>query len=136
MAKISRSPYHGSRYVKRVFNQDTDVRFVHSGDALFIDVPVGGMSLNFGYTHEGCYNKMIIRESLGDLTINFTNKVSGMMLFDLGGQNDTVQSHAADLASAVVIPAGASDGSIIELICDGSTWYIQGLVHGSEVTSS
>lgn len=136
MAKISRSPYHGSRYVKRVFNKNTDVRFVHSGDVLFIDVPVDGLELTYNYIHEGCYNKIIIRESIGDLNISFNSSVSGVIVYDIGGQADVVQAETPQEASSVTIPAGATDGSTLDLICDGQRWYIKGLIHGSLVTSS
>ena len=136
MAKISRSPYHGSRYVKRIFNKNTDVRFVHSGDVLFIDVPTGGMNLTYNYNYEGCYNKIIIRESMGDLTISFNSSVSGVIVYDVGGQADVIQAQTPQESSSITVASGATDGSTLDLICDGQRWYIKGLIHGSIVTSS
>lgn len=134
MAKISRSPYHGSRYVKRVVNRDFQARFAHSGDALFVDVPADGLTLSLNYTGEGSFHKIIIRESLGQLTITSAD-ISGMIVYDLGGTNDTIESVVADSSTSITIPAGASDGSVIDVICDGQRWYVQAMIHGVTVTT-
>ena len=133
MAKISRSPYHGSRYVKDVINKDKNLSLRYSGNALFLDIPTEGMTLNLGYLSSGAYHKIIIRESLGELTIS-ANDLSGMILFDVGGDQDSVQSVLADSSTSVTVPAGVSDGSIFDVICDGDRWYIQGMLHGQQIT--
>lgn len=133
MAKISRSPYHGSRYVKNVIGKDTNLNLNYSGNALFVDVPTEGLTLSLSYLASGAYHKIIIRESLGELTIS-ADDLSGMILFDVGGAQDSVQSVLADSSTSVTVPAGVSDGSIFDVICDGDRWYIQGMLYGQQIT--
>lgn len=133
MAKISRSPYHGSRYVKNIIGKDTNLNLNYSGNALFVDVPAEGLTLSLSYLASGAYHKIIIRESLGELTIS-ADDLSGMILFDVGGAQDSVQSVLADSSNSVIVPAGVSDGSIFDVICDGDRWYIQGMLHGQQIT--
>jgi hypothetical protein len=45
---------------------------------------------------------------------------SGVNIVSLGDSNETT----------LTLPAGATAGSYIDLICDGDKWYVQAMTHG------
>jgi hypothetical protein len=124
MAKTSRSPYNGARYITRQILKNTEVTVKMTGEVLFVDAS-SSITLNISFMSKGSYFKIIIKDhSTEAVTINM-GSVSGILFSDDGTK---VISESYKDQQQLTIPAGSAAGSFIDLLCDGEKWYAQGLI--------
>jgi hypothetical protein len=124
MAKVSRTPYNGARYVTRQVNKDTTLNSKMTGEAVFVTADEA-VTISIPFFDNGAYFRIILRNTnVGDLTLTFTS-VSGVVFSDDGS---STASTTYEDAQSIVIPAESAAGSFVDVICDGARWYAQGLV--------
>ena len=124
MAKISRTPYNGARYVTRQISKSITLNSKMTGEALFVDAQEALM-VNLPFLDNGAYFKIILKNTnVGIVTLAFAS-MSGIVFSDDGSET-TASSYEAE--TGITIPAGSASGSFIDALCDGERWYVQGLV--------
>ncbi len=124
MAKVSRTPYSGARYVTRQVNKNTTLNSKMTGEAIFVTA-AEAVTVNIPFFDNGAYFRIILRDaSAGDLTLTF-NSVSGVVFSDDGA---STTSTTYEDEQEIMIPANSAAGSFVDVICDGARWYAQGLV--------
>jgi hypothetical protein len=124
MAKVSRTPYNGARYVTRQVNKSVTLNSKMTGEAVFVTAD-GAITVDIPFFDNGAYFRIILRDSnVGALTLTFTS-VSGVVFSDDGV---STTSTTYEDAQSIEIPAGRAAGSFVDVICDGARWYAQGLM--------
>ena len=124
MAKISRTPYNGARYVTRQISKSITLNSKMTGEALFVDAQEA-LTVSLPFLDNGAYFKIILKnENAGAVTLSFAS-MSGIVFSD-DGAAITATSHEAQ--TEIVIPTGSASGSFVDVLCDGERWYVQGLV--------
>tara|TARA_R110002153_G_scaffold34313_9_gene102733 strand:- start:1504 stop:1887 length:384 start_codon:yes stop_codon:yes gene_type:complete len=124
MAKISRTPYNGARYVTRQISKSITLNSKMTGEALFIDAQEA-LTVNLPFLDNGAYFKIILKNTnVGIVTLTFAS-MSGIVFSD-NGLVTSATSHEA--GTEMVIPVGSASGSFVDVLCDGERWYVQGLI--------
>ena len=82
------------------------------------------MNINIQYLSNGDYFRIILKNnSAAVLNLNF-NSVSGIVFADSG---ISTAATSYDDSTLVQIAAGSAAGSFMDIVCDGSKWYLHGL---------
>ena len=134
MAKISRTPFNGSRWITSYVSSDTTITAKLTGRCFFVTAG-GATNLNVNFLDNGCYFKIIMRENTsGNVNISFPS-MEGVLVSD--NTSDVALTNAGESGqTTLTIPSGASAGSYVDLICDGNKWYVTGMAHGVHFTQS
>ena len=134
MAKISRAPFNGTRWVSGTISTDRVLRPKSSGQCLFIEAS-STVNITINYAGGGAYYKFIVRDdTTAAINIVFP-AMEGVLIFDdtsTVGLTNAGESNQTTLT----IPSGASAGTYVDAISDGSKWYITGMAHGVQWTQS
>jgi len=124
MAKVSRTPYNGARYVTRQISKSTNLNSRITGEALFVDAQTA-LTISLPFLDDGAYFKIILKnENAADVTLSFAS-MSGIVFSDDG---NVTSATSYEVETEITIPAGSASGSFIDALCDGERWYVQGLV--------
>jgi uncharacterized protein YjiK len=130
MAKIARTPFNAARWLTQNISSTSSISSKMTGYCLFVKAESEAVSLNIDYVDKGCYMKIILTEtSSHELSITFP-AMEGVAIYDDGGVG--VLSLGDSGETTLVLPAGATGGSYIDLICDGDKWYVQAMTHGAQ----
>lgn len=134
MAKIARTPFNASRWVTKRVSSSTNLSIKQTGQCIFVSAS-SVVDLNVNFLDKGSYFKIIVREdTTADININLP-AMEGVLIFDLGAGAGFV--NAGETSQTILtIPAAASAGTYVDLICDGSKWYVTGMAHGVQWTQS
>jgi hypothetical protein len=128
MAKIARTPYNAARWLTKEVNTDLAITQKLSGYCLFVTADSTEVNLELNYVSQGSYIKIILTEdSSSQLNISFP-AMEGIAIYDQNGVG--VLSLGDSDQTTLTLPAGASAGSYVDLICDGDKWYVQAMTHG------
>jgi len=128
MAKIARTPYNAARWLTKEVNTDLEITQKLSGYCLFVTADSTEVNLELNYVDQGSYIKIILAEdSSSQLNISFP-AMEGIAIYDQNGVG--VLSLGDSDQTKLTLPAGATAGSYVDLICDGNKWYVQAMTHG------
>jgi hypothetical protein len=134
MAKISRTPFNGSRWITSYVSSDTTITKKLTGRCFFVTAS-STTNLNVNFLDSGCYFKIIAREdTTGNINISFPT-MEGVLIADDTSSVAITNAGESD-QTTLTIPSGASAGSYVDLICDGQKWYVTGMAHGVHFTQS
>ena len=134
MAKIARTPYNGSRWVTKRVSTSTVLNQKLTGQCIFVNAN-GNINLDINFVNSGSYFKIILREDTsGNITLTFPS-VEGVIVSD-DGSSIALTNVGDSGQTTLVIPTTASAGSYLDLISDGTKWYITGMIHGVQPTQS
>ncbi len=128
MAKIARTPFNAARWLTRNISASSQISGKLSGYCLFVTAETEDVTLTVDYKDQGSYMKIILQETCAykvDLVLPAMDGVAiyddnGVDIISLGDGNETT----------LTLPANATAGSYIDLICDGDKWYVQAMTHG------
>jgi hypothetical protein len=130
MAKISRTPFNASRMITGGISSDTLLRQKTTGYVYFVTAS-SATNITINYTDKGSYYKFILKaDSTGDIVINLP-AIVGLLISD-NGSVSVIEATGTTLT----IPSGAKAGTYVDLVCDGSKWYAQGMSAGTAFTIS
>lgn len=133
MAKIARTPYNGSRWVTKRVSTSTILNQKLTGQCIFVTANEN-INLDVNFVDSGSYFKIILRQdTTGNITLTFPS-VEGVIVSDDG--NIALTNVGESGQTTLVIPTAASAGSYLDLISDGTKWYVTGMVHGVQPTQS
>ena len=131
MAKIARTPFNASRWVTKRVSSSTNLSIKQTGQCIFVSAS-SVVDLNVNFLDKGSYFKIIVREdTTADININLP-AMEGVLIYDAGAGAGFTNANQTTLT----IPSGASAGTYVDLICDGSKWYVTGMAHGVQWTQS
>lgn len=134
MAKIARTPFNASRWVTKRVSSNTNLSIKQTGQCIFVSAS-SAVDLNINFLDKGSYFKIIVREDTSAaININLP-AMEGVLIFDLGAGAGLVNAGESD-ETTLTIPATASAGTYVDLICDGLKWYVTGMAHGVQWTQS
>ena len=130
MAKIARTPFNSSRMITGGISSNKTLTVKTTGYTYFVTAS-SAVDININYADKGSYYKFILKtDSTADITIALPSLV-GLLISDDGSV-----SVVEDTGTSLTIPSGASAGTYVDLICDGSKWYARGMSAGSAFTIS
>ena len=133
MAKIARTPYNASRWITKRVSSSTILNKRLTGQCIFVTAP-SEINLNINFLDAGSYFKIILREdSVGAINIDLP-AMEGVLIYDNGSVGLTNAGTAGQ--TILTIPATASAGTYVDLICDGAKWYVTGMAHNVQWTQS
>jgi hypothetical protein len=128
MAKIARTPFNAARWLTRNISSDATITIKLTGYCLFVTADSEPVNLTVDYKEQGCYMKIILTEaSSHDLNL-ILPAMEGVAIYDHGGV--AVLPLGDNDETTLTLPANATAGSYIDLICDGDKWYVQAMTHG------
>lgn len=131
MAKIARTPFNASRWVTKRVSSSTNLSIKQTGQCIFVSAS-SQVDLNISFLDKGSYFKIIVREdTTAAININLPD-MEGVLIYDAGTGAGFTNANQTTLT----IPSGASAGTYVDLICDGSKWYVTGMAHGVQWTQS
>ena len=131
MAKIARTPFNASRWVTKRVSSSTNLSIKQTGQCIFVSAS-SQVDLNISFLDKGSYFKIIVREdTTAAININLPD-MEGVLIYDAGTGAGFTNANRTTLT----IPSGASAGTYVDLICDGSKWYVTGMAHGVQWTQS
>jgi len=127
MSRIARTPYNAARWDTETIGSDQIIGERSSGKCLFVTASQT-IALTIDFTTTGCYLKIILADvSTANLTIE-TPAMEGILIFDDSGVD--VLPVGTSNETKITLPSGAAAGSYLDLICDGTKWYVSGMTHG------
>lgn len=127
MAKIARTPFNAARWLTTTISSSATITNKLSGYCLFVTADTEQVDLVVNYIEKGSYMKIILaEESSYLLTVSFP-AMEGVAIYDNSGA--AVLSLGDNGETKLKLPATATAGSYIDLICDGQKWYIQAMTH-------
>ncbi len=125
MAKTSRNPFNPARWLTSNVSSDATLNLKLTGYCIFATAS-STLNLNVNFSSAGAYFKIIIKEDTSaDLTVTLPS--ANMVMVSDGGSASLVEGSG----NTITFPTGTAAGSYIDLICDGSTWYAQGMHQSS-----
>ena len=128
MAKIARTPFNAARWLTKNISVSTQVSNKLTGYCLFITADTAVIDLTVNYAEKGSYMKIILTDD-SSYGVNLTlPAMEGVAIYDHGGVG--ILSVGDNDETVLTLPSGATGGSYIDLICDGSKWYVQAMTHG------
>jgi hypothetical protein len=128
MAKIARTPFNAARWLTKDISASSQISNKLTGYCLFVTADTEEVSLTVNYVDKGSYMKIILSEtSLYNLNV-ILPAMEGVAIYDDGAVG--VLSVGDNDETTLILPANASAGSYIDLICDGDKWYVQAMTHG------
>jgi len=128
MAKIARTPFNAARWLTKNITSSSQVSNKLTGYCLFVTADSEVVDLTVTYIDQGSYMKIILAEtSLHNLNL-ILPAMEGVAIYDNGGVG--ILSVGDNGETTLTLPANATAGSYIDLICDGDKWYIQAMTHG------
>jgi hypothetical protein len=134
MAKIARTPFNASRWVTKRVSSNTNLSIKQTGQCVFVTAS-SQVDLSINFLDKGSYFKIIVREdTTAAININLP-ALEGVLIYDTG--SGVGFTNAGDSGQTILtIPATASAGTYVDLICDGLKWYVTGMAHGVQWTQS
>lgn len=128
MSKITRTPYNSSRWITKELIKTTKIDLKNTGECLFLN-PVEEMELTFNFIDKGSYFKLILKEdAVAPIVLTTSYDFKGVLIYDDGEDNSGVLKVDGDI---IAIPQGSAAGTYLDLMCDGSNWYCQGVMQGA-----
>jgi hypothetical protein len=129
MAKITRTPYNASRWITRSLSSDSTLSLKLTGHCIFASA-ASATTLTVNFTDNGAYFKIIVKEDTAEaLTISLPSAKA--VLVSDNGSASVVEGSGTTLT----FPTGTKAGSYLDLLCDGSEWYVQGMHAGSSLAT-
>lgn len=129
MAKIARTPFNAARWLTRNISSDAQISNKLTGYCLFVTADSEAVNLTVNYKDQGSYMKIILAETSSyDLNL-ILPAMEGVAIYDDSGVN--IVSLGDSNETTLTLPAGATAGSYIDLICDGDKWYVQAMTHNA-----
>ena len=127
MSRIGRTPYNAARWDTENISSDQVISERSSGKCLFVTAgQTTTLTIDFATT--GCYLKIILTDtSTASLTI-VTPAMEGILIFDDSGVDVLPVGNSNE--TKIILPSGAAAGSYLDLVCDGTKWYVSGMTHG------
>lgn len=134
MAKIARTPFNAARWLTKNISASAQISNKLTGYCLFITADTAVIDLTVNYAEKGSYMKIILTDD-SSYGVNLTlPAMEGVAIYDDSGVGILP---VGDIGETVLtLPSGATAGSYIDLICDGSKWYVQAMTHGVTWTQS
>ena len=136
MSRVARSARVGSRQRPEAVASSKTITAAESGE-IYIVSGSSAVTLTLPSPQEGSYYKFIYGNGMaqimkvagqnGDSFVGFTKQF-------LGDGNVTVAASNGASNDALSLAAGASAGSYIECVSDGTVWYVDGMATGSAFT--
>ena len=144
MAKVGRAAFASSRQrFEALGDADKTITSAESGEiyALTVDL-TANRTITLPAPQDGAYFKFLIMADLDGASLLIKGKaeadfiVGGIAHQDSDGTTvnfvQAAVSDAADVLTIVHSNDGAQYGSWIELVSDGTYWYVTGVVHSDE----
>lgn len=132
MAKIARTPFNGARWLTKFVTSDTTITRNSTGQCLFVTADSDTVELNINFVDQGSYFKIIIKETTTqDITVTLPDDVAAVIVCD-----DGTAAMVEGSGTTIFLPTGTTEASYLDLVCDGSKWYCQGMIHGSTAVIS
>lgn len=128
MAKIARTPFNAARWLTKNITSSSQVSNKLTGYCLFVTADSEVVDLTVTYTDQGSYMKIILAETSSHNLNLILPAMEGVAIYDNGGVG--ILSVGDNGETTLTLPANATAGSYIDLICDGDKWYIQAMTHG------
>jgi hypothetical protein len=129
MAKSTRTPYNASRWVTKSISSDAILDLKLTGYCIFATAK-SEITLTVNFTDNGAYFKIIVKEDTTDgLSVSFPS-VKAVLVSDNGAA-----SVVEGFGATITFPAGTKAGSYVDLLCDGSEWYVQGMHAGTDLAT-
>jgi len=128
MAKIARTPFNAARWLTKNISASSQISSKLTGYCLFVTADTADIDLTVNYVDKGSYMKIILTDD-SSYAVNLSlPAMEGVAIYDDSGVG--VLSVGDNDETTLSLPIGATAGSYIDLICDGSKWYVQAMTHG------
>ena len=128
MAKIARTPFNAARWLTRNITTSSQISNKLTGFCLFVNPATEDITLTVNYKDQGSYMKIILQETCNYAVNVVLPAMEGVAIYDNGGVD--ILSLGDNDETTLILPANATAGSYIDLICDGDKWYVQAMTHG------
>jgi len=128
MAKIARTPFNAARWLTRNITTSSQISNKLTGYCLFVNPATEDIALTVNYKDQGSYMKIILQETCAYKVDIVLPAMEGVAIYDDGGVD--ILSLGDNDETTLTLPAYATAGSYIDLICDGDKWYVQAMTHG------
>lgn len=128
MAKIARTPFNAARWLTKNISASSQISNKLTGYCLFATADTEQVDLTVNYIDQGSYMKIILSETSSyDLRV-ILPAMEGVAIYDDSGVGIVSLGDSGE--TTLILPATATAGSYIDLICDGDKWYVQAMTHG------
>lgn len=134
MARIARTPFNAARWLTKNISSSSQISQKLTGYCLFVNPATENITLTVNYKDQGCYMKIILQESCAYKIDLVLPEMEGVAIYDDGGVD--IISLGDSNETTLTLPAYASAGSYIDLICDGDKWYVQAMTHNATWSQS
>jgi|SRR5210317_2650457 len=128
MAKIARTPFNAARWLTKNISTSSQISNKLTGYCLFVTADSEVVDLTVNYVEQGSYMKIILTETSSHNINLILPAMEGVAIYDNGGVG--ILSVGDNDETTLTLPALATGGSYIDLICDGDKWYVQAMTHG------
>ena len=128
MAKIARTPFNAARWLTRNITSSSQISNKLTGYCLFVNPATEDITLTVNYKDQGSYMKIILQETCAYKVDIVLPAMEGVAIYDNSGVG--ILSLGDNDETTLTLPAYATAGSYIDLICDGDKWYVQAMTHG------
>ena len=129
MAKIARTPFNAARWLTKNISASMQISNKLTGYCLFVNPATENITLTVNYKDQGSYMKIILQETCAYKIDLVLPAMEGVAIYDDGGVD--ILSLGDSSETTLTLPANASAGSYIDLICDGDKWYVQAMTHNA-----
>ena len=128
MAKIARTPFNAARWLTHETSSSSTITNKLSGYCIFVTVDTDDVTLTVNHLTKGSYMKIILTDTSSyQLNVSFP-AMEGVAIYDNAGAQ--VLALGTNNETILELPATATGGTYIDLICDGEKWYIQAMTEG------
>jgi len=134
MAKIARTPFNAARWLTNSYSSSASISSKLSGYCLFVTADSEDVTLTVNYKDQGSYMKIILAETCSYALNIVLPAMEGVAIYDDGTVGVLPLGDGGE--TTLTLPANATGGSYIDLICDGDKWYVQAMTHGVEWSQS
>ena len=128
MAKIARTPFNAARWLTQNISASSQISSKLSGYCLFVTAETEDVTITVNYKDQGSYMKIILQETCNYAVNLVLPAMEGVAIYDDSGVG--ILSLGDSNETKLTLPADATAGSYIDLICDGDKWYVQAMTHG------
>ena len=130
MAKVTRTPYNASRWVTKAMSTDSTLSLKLTGYCIFATATSTATTLTVNFVDNGAYFKVIVKEDTSEALNISLPSVKAVLVSDNGAASVVEGS-----GTTLTFPSGTKAGSYVDLLCDGSEWYIQGMHVGTSLAT-
>jgi len=128
MAKIARTPFNAARWLTKNISASSQISSKLTGYCLFVTADTAEIDLTVNYADKGSYMKIILADDSSYDVNLILPAMEGVAIYDDSGVGIVSLGDGGE--TTLTLPAGATAGSYIDLICDGDKWYVQAMTHG------